>query len=254
MIWTEEHEAKLKQYLETHTFPVGVGIEYDEVSGRYVYAEESACSLAAINLAISGELTDKIPDCMSEVLGKAIIPLQDAMPDDMRNSARYRDMLITAPGTGRDKEQERLEVLMDWVWGTVLPQVQPIADNNGFGGEWQTMCEKRTFAAADAAADAAARAAEDAAYLSLYEEADTAECVAYRAAMASDYEADTCDYAAYEDYAAANAASAASAASIIGRNDFWQEVDPIGVLERMIAVGDNFNISSVTDAGSTDVT
>ena len=158
------------------------------------------------------------------------------MPDDMRNSARYRDMLITAPGTGRDKEQKRLEVLMDWVWGTVLPQVQPIADNNGFGGEWQTMCEKRTFAATAAAEDAA-----NAAYLSLYEEVDAAEDAAYAAEDAA---------AAAEDAAA----QAAAAASIIGRNDFWQEVDPIGVLERMIAVGGNFNISSVTYGESTGVT
>ena len=122
MIWTKEHDAKLKQYLDTHTLSVGLG------------TEESACSLAAINLAISGKLTEKIPDCMSEVLGKAIIVLQDSIPENMRNSARYRDMLITAPGTGRDKEQERLAVLMDWMWGTVLPKLQPIADNNGFGG------------------------------------------------------------------------------------------------------------------------
>jgi len=224
MIWTEEHEAKLKQYLETHTFPVGVGIEYDEVSGRYVYAEESACSLAAINLAISGELTDKIPDCMSEVLGKAIIVLQDSIPDDMRNSSRYRDMLITSPGTGRDKEEERLAVLMDWMWGTVLPKLQPIADNNGFGGEWQTMCEKRTYAAAYAA---------------------------YAAAKA----AVRVTYAAYHNASAAHAAHAAAYADVsIGLNDFWKAVDPIGVLERMIAVGGNFNISSVTDGESTDVT
>jgi len=175
MIWTKEHDAKLKQYLETHTLSVGLG------------TEESACSLAAINLATSGELTDKIPDCMSEVLGRAINSLQDAIHGDMRNSARYRAMLQRAPGTGRDKEQERLEVLLEWVWGTVLPKLQPMADNNGFGDKWRTMCEKRTFAAAEAAAYAAL-------------------------------------YAAY------------CAASIIGRNNFWEEIDPIGVLERMIEV------------------
>jgi len=49
--------------------------------------EEAACSIAAINLALSGKLTDEIPDCMSEVIGKWIIRIQDSMPDDMRNSA-----------------------------------------------------------------------------------------------------------------------------------------------------------------------
>jgi hypothetical protein len=73
--FTQEHRAKLEQYLATHTLPSGLG------------TKESACSIAAINLAVSGTLTDDIPDCMSEVLGKATIRLQDAMPSEMRNSA-----------------------------------------------------------------------------------------------------------------------------------------------------------------------
>ncbi len=212
MLWTDEHAANLKSYLETHHLPIGLG------------TEESACSIAAINLAISGELTDDIPDCMSKVLGKAIIGLQDAMPDDMRNSDRYRAMLMTAPGTGRDKEQERLAVLMDWMWGTVLPQVQPLADEKGFGDEWRRMCDERTTNAASAARAAAyapARAASDAA---------TAAAYAY-AASAAAYAADA--YAAA--YAASRAAFTAYAASA-ARDHFWQTVDPIGVLERMIEV------------------
>ena len=163
--YTPEIRAKLERYLATHNLPKGMG------------SEESACSIAAINLAISGKMTDEIPDCMSEVIGCATITLQDAMPDDMRNSARYKTWLPTAVGTGRDREEERLAVLMDWMWRTVLPQLQPLADEKGFGKEWRTMCSERTqeaaYAAADAAADADARA------------------------------------------------------------DFWEKVDPIGVLERM---------------------
>ena len=147
MLWTENHAANLKQYLETHTLPSGLG------------DEESACSIAAINLAINGRLTDKIPDCMSKVLGRAIIRLQDAIPDDMRNSDRYRAMLMTAPGTGSDKEQERLAVLMNWMWGTVLPQLQTVADVHGFGDEWRRMCDERTT---NAAAAASAAASDDA--------------------------------------------------------------------------------------------
>ena len=212
MLWTEDHAANLKEYLETHQLPKGLG------------TEESACSIAAINLAINGKLTDNIPDCMSALLGKAIIKLQDAMPDDMRNSVRYRAMLLSAPGTGRDKEQERLAVLMDWMWGTVLPQVQPLADERGFGDEWRRMCDERTTNAASAARAAAyapARAASDAA---------TAAAYAY-AATAAAYAADA--YAAASAaFRAAFTASAASAA----RDHFWQTVDPIGVLERMIEV------------------
>ena len=198
MLWTENHAANLKQYLETHTLPSGLG------------DEESACSIAAINLAINGRLTDKIPDCMSKVLGRTIIRLQDAMPGDMRNNDRYRAMLMTAPGTGRDKEQERLAVLMNWMWGTVLPQLQTVADEKGFGDEWRRMCDERTTNAADAAS-AAAYAAADA---------------------ASDA------YAAASDAYAASAAAdvAAHVAACYSEDDFWQTINPIGVLERMIEV------------------
>ncbi len=126
--FTPEHKAKLEQYLATHTLPSGLG------------SKESACSIAAINLAVSGELTDEIPDCMSGVLGTAAVVLQDAMPSEMRNSLRYKTLLPDMAGTGREHEQERLAIIVDWMWSVVLPQLQPIANQHGFGSEWQTMC------------------------------------------------------------------------------------------------------------------
>jgi len=195
--YTPEIRAKLEHYLATHSLPKGLG------------SEESACSIAAINLAISGKMTDDIPDCMSAVIGRATITLQDAMPDDMRNSDRYKAWLPTAVGTGRDQEQERFTVMTDWMWGTVLPQLQPIADNKGFGNEWQAMCSERNRDAA-LAAYAAARNAD----------AGAVPSVAYYAA----------DAAAAADVAeVAKVAYAASAADA----DFWHKVDPIGALERM---------------------
>ena len=193
--YTTDHRLNLEAYLATHTLPKGLG------------DEESACTLAAINLAMSGKLTDEIPACMSEVLGKAAIALQDAMPDEMRNSARYKALIPDMPGTGRAQEQERLAILMDWMWSVVLPQIQPIADEHGFGAEWQSMCREKT-----AAAVYASRAA-------VYDAAAARAAAAYaaRAADAAD--------------AAANAAGAAAWAA--ARADFWATVDPIGVLERM---------------------
>jgi hypothetical protein len=188
--FTQEHRAKLEEYLATHTLPKGLG------------TKESACSIAAINLAVSGTLTDKIPDCMSRVLGIATISLQDAMPDEMRNSLRYKALLPNMAGTGRKHEQELLDILKDWLWSVVLPQLQPLADKNGFGSEWQTMCKLKTARAAYTAARAAARAAADSA-------ADSAR-------------------AAAGDYTAADAAARAADAG-----DLWETVDPIGVLERM---------------------
>jgi hypothetical protein len=193
--FTQEHKAKLEQYLATHTLPSGLG------------TEESACSLAAINLALSGELTDEIPDCMSDVLGTATMVLQDAMPSEMRNSLRYKTLLPDMAGTGRKHEQERLAILINWMWSVVLPKLQPLADKHGFGSEWQTMCQLKTAASARTAAVAAANRADyaDAAY------------AAVRAA----------DYAAAASYAATYAALCAAG------GDFLETVDPIGVLERM---------------------
>jgi hypothetical protein len=210
--YTTDHRFNLEAYLATHTLPKGLG------------DTESACTLAAINLAMSGDLTDDIPDCMSEVLGRAAIGLQDAMPDEMRNGQRYKRLIPDMPGTGRAQEQERLAIMLDWVWTAVLPHLQPIADKDGFGEQWRLMCKERTPDAAAAASDAAARAADAAA-----NDARAADA----AAAASDAAAAAANDDAYAATYAANAAAYAAAAPSVAAADFWATVDPIGVLERM---------------------
>jgi hypothetical protein len=219
--FTQEHRAKLEQYLATHTLPSGLG------------TKESACSIAAINLALSGTLADDIPDCMSDVLGKATIRLQDAMPGEMRNSERYKALLPEMAGTGREHEQERRTIIMDWMWSVVLPQLQPLADKHGFGDAWKNMCQLKTHAAADAAAAAAATsafAADYAARAAAGAAAHAADAASLAAARAAAFAADAARAAAC---AAARAADAAAYAGAAAGGDFWEIVDPIGVLERM---------------------
>jgi hypothetical protein len=193
--------------------------------------ERAACSIAAINLALSGKLTDDIPPCMSEVIGKWIIKVQDSMPDDMRNSDRWKQLLPRAAGTGRVKEKERLDIILDWMWGTVLPSIQPIADKRGFSTEWKRMTTERTMAAADAARAAAAaarsaRAAADAAA----DAADAAWAAAWPTPRAA---ADAAARAAA--WAAADAAAMAAAmAWATTRAAAWQAFDPCDLLERLI--------------------
>ena len=150
--WSTEADQRLRRYLhrDGYVIPKGLG------------TEEEACSIAAINLALTGELRDDIPECMSEVIGAWILYIQDGIPDDLRNSSQWKELLPLAAGTGREHEQERAGILMDWLWGTVLPYVQPTADKGGFGGEWQAMCNDRTAEAARAAEEEAwaARATE----------------------------------------------------------------------------------------------
>ncbi len=186
--WTRDADLRLREYLATHQLSQGVG------------NEESACSVAAINLALTGTLTDRIPECMSLVIGRWIIRVQDAMPSELRNSREWRDLLPLAAGTGRGHEAERAAVALGWMWDA-LALIQPVADERGFGAEWRKMCEQR-----------AALAAADAAYAAAY--ADDAADAAYAAA-----------------HAAADAAAAYAAA------DFWVQANPAGCLRRMIDAG-----------------
>ncbi|HTN59057.1 MAG TPA: hypothetical protein VL043_12380, partial [Protaetiibacter sp.] len=141
---TLDDERKIATWLDEHpVLAVGVG------------DRESACSIAAINLALTGELTDEIPECMSPTIGRWIIRVQDAMPDDIRNSAEWRSLLPRAAGTGRDLEEQRRAIILDWMWGTVLPSLQDLADEHGFGLEWRMMTTERTAEAATTAKAAA---------------------------------------------------------------------------------------------------
>ena len=148
-VWTQEADARLRDYLASHEVAEGIG------------TQESACSVAAINLALTGKLTDTIPMCMSEVIGEWMTVVQDVMPLEMRNSSGWKCLLPMAAGTGREREEERLALIMDWLWGTVLPDLQSVADQGGFGAEWRTMCvEKSPKAARDAWAAARAAAGD----------------------------------------------------------------------------------------------
>ena len=210
---TTEQQAAIAKMLEGMHLPPGLS------------DGENACSIAAINLALSGDLTDEIPDCMSEVIGRWIIGVQDAMPDAMRNSERWKSLLPLAAGTGRDDEQERLDIILDWMWEAVLPSIQPLADRQGFGQQWQQMLADRTVESADAAAGAARAAIWSAAEAAKAAKEAAGEARAAWAAWA----------AAWAAALAAMAAREAGAA----RADAWANFDPCGLLERLIKIDSN---------------
>jgi len=127
----KKEEEAIREKLQKMILCVGIG------------NEDSACSVAAINLVLSGRLTDDIPDCMSEGIGSWIIRVQDEMPADMRNSAKWKSLLPYAAGTGRLYEKQRVELILDWVWCEVVPALVPYADRNGFLADWDaviTLC------------------------------------------------------------------------------------------------------------------
>ena len=188
---TDAQQQSIADLLVGMKLPVGTG------------DERSACSIAAINLALSGRLTDDIPDCMSDVVGRWIIHAQDVMPEQMRNSQRWKELLPRAAGTGKLHERKRFAIILDWMWDTVLPTLQLMADNGGFGAEWLKMTTERTAESSRAAAEAAEAVAE----------AEEVVAVAARAARAAD------------------AAWAADAAA-------WERFDPCGVLQRLVEVSE----------------
>jgi hypothetical protein len=189
--------------------------------------KRNACSIAAINLALSGRLTDAVPDCMSAVIGDWIIKVQDAMPHKMRNSKTWKGLLPLAAGTGRDHEKGRLAMVVDWLWTVVLPYLQPVADANGYGQEWRAMYELRTAGAAMQAAKAAKAAkAFDAVAAA---DATWAVIAAGQSPRAADYAAD-------------GAAEVAEAAAKVVKKSgdpkkAWAHFDPCGLLQKLIEVG-----------------
>jgi hypothetical protein len=239
---TQEQQDAIAAFVSTHHIPAGLG------------TEEEACSIAAINLCLTGQLTDDIPGCMSVVIGKWILVIQDAMPDGMRNSDEWRRLLPLAAGTGREHEKQRADILMARLWNVVLPQLQSIADKQGFGTQWKAMTIEKTPAAAEAAvaaAEAAARAAE--AEAAAWAARKAAVAAAAAGAWAAAWAAREAEVAAREAEvaawvaaraakaaeAAAEAASWAADASAAAAPDFWVAVDPIGVLRQLVEVGND---------------
>ena len=144
--WTPEADARLQDYLENHDLHAGKG------------TRNTACSIQAINIALSGRVSDKIPPCMSKVTGGWIIAVQDSIPDEMRNSAQWKELLPTAAATKDDMERERTSIVIDWMWEKVLPQLPDIPLDEDFKKAWKRMLEERTENATALAAQAAMKA------------------------------------------------------------------------------------------------
>ena len=137
---TKEEQDKIAELINRMTLSKGIG------------TRESACSIAAINLALSGKLTDDIPECMSRIIGNWIIGVQDNMPADLRNSSSWKSLLPLAAGTGREHERERVQLILDWVWSDVLPTMQQFYTSVGFFknrellSSWNKVLELKTTA------------------------------------------------------------------------------------------------------------
>ena len=143
-IWTPQAEDRLRAYLACpgYIIPRGTG------------SREAASSMAAIYMALTGELANRPPKCMSYVIGRSIQLLQDEVPQQLRNHATWRNLLLLAARTDSGRESERLDILVRWVWETVLPTLDPVADKYDIGKSWRRAIVRRSVQSATSGAKA----------------------------------------------------------------------------------------------------
>lgn len=129
-----EEKKRIEDFVMTHTLSRGLG------------TESEPCSIAAINYALSGNLSDVIPACMSPLIGRWIIEIQDSMPDAIRNSDEWRKLLPSAAGTTAplEVERERSQILLHWYFDC-MEFCQGAANELGeeFGYQWSLAIQER---------------------------------------------------------------------------------------------------------------
>lgn len=219
---SQEEVAKIIKRLEKTYLPKGLG------------SKMNACSIASINLALSGHLTDKIPDCMSDVIGRWIVATQDRMPDAMRNSKEWKALLPWAAGTGKELEKERRDLILNWIWDVILPRFQIKACKLGLGPEWAAMLKHRDIRSAIKAQQAAN---DKFAPLSRNESDVCAQLhsVAYGVERLIERTSRPDGDSSYITTLAIDAM--VRAVGNFSSGD-WAEINPIGLLEKMIDLGE----------------
>lgn len=152
MILTAE-QTKVADLLEGVTLGHGIG------------TEAGPCTVAAVNLALTGTLTDKCPDCVCPVLHAWVIPVQDAMPLDTLNSPEWLALvpLLAGSVSTPEVEQARVDRIMEWMWDRLGDEAVLDSVPEVVRPAWDRMLTERTAEAAEAAGDAA-EAAGDAAW------------------------------------------------------------------------------------------
>ncbi len=141
------------------------GIEHLSIG---VGTEKSPCSIAAINLALSGRLTDDVPECASPARCAFVIRLQDRLPAAIRDSAEWRAALPLLAGT-RGMSEDLRPILIPWLWERLADPAVIAAVPERALPAWRAMLAapgdaKLADAAAAYAAAATAYAADATAY------------------------------------------------------------------------------------------
>ena len=122
-------------------------------------------------------------------------------------------------------------MLVDWMWDTVLPAAQNAADERAKGEYWRSMCRTRTASGVACAAVSHLQSHTEV-YAEVYADGD--DLGIFLAAWPIGDDVATAAYCTIE-YIAEAAASAGCAPDAV-RADAWAIIDPVGLLERLVAV------------------
>lgn len=227
---SNEAQQSIRDFLKSHTLARGIG------------NKESACSIAAINLALNGRLTDEIPNCMSQIIGNWIIRIQDSMPDEIRNGDEWRNLLPFAAGTGRKSERARLEAILNWYW-ELMPEGQEAADRFGIGVMWSNAIKTRDTSELAKFTGRGYRNAQQVRVMHFTNAMDEA----FRAASASEKVWERFDnlsvYMYLQGAWIAGGVISIIELSCVGKYPkgeieakFWKKVDPVGMLKKLIEI------------------
>ena len=194
---------------------------------RGIGDEDEMCTIATVNMALTGELTDDLHPCVSPIIHQWVRVTQDAMPEAIRDSNEWRECvpLIAGSVASDEIERARLERIMAWMWDALGDEAVLAAVPEDARPAWDYMLSERTAAAtvtavvairyAVAVAPAAARADAVAAAVA------AAAATSYATAAAADAAADATRYAAVATRAA---------------DDYWGRRDPAGLLAELVAM------------------
>jgi hypothetical protein len=188
-----------------------------------------ACTIAEINLVLTGELDDGSHPCISEVIRFWVINVQDAMPSYLRNLPAWRNAAIGIAGSTGSAEQDRARIalIMSWMWEALADDIVIAGLPASVLPAWREMLSQKTANATNAA-NAAANAADAVAA------ADACAFISIR--MVDPYAAD----AAYAGVSAVVAAEGLATSTMANPSAaiiaYWERRDPASLLVKLTGV------------------
>lgn len=222
--------------IDWSTIPLGHGLG----------TQQRPCTIAAINLARNGHLTDDDPDgCMSQVVRYWVIAVQDAMPETMlapddEHGIRWREVAPSIAGsrTFGPSDEKRAAMIVEWMWDR-LGWYWRMWVPEGASKAWEQMLSERNETTARTASDDAAWAVRTS-YAAAVAHRDKLLALRHEApANAASEAADVVSASTFSGHNQRTAYAAVTAARMVGiassqTDRYWREADPAALLTKLV--------------------